>query len=525
MTALRMVGTGLRLRWPRLSWIDARQAALVTFVVPLTALLALSVFLRTRDFNAGFWIDEGVTVGIASHSLLDIPGVLTQDGSPPVYYMLLHLWMSVVGSGEGATHVLSLLFAVLAVPGGLWAGWSLFGRRAGWICAGLASLNPFLTIYAQETRMYSLVGTLGIVASAAFVHAFVFGRRRYVGVFAGLLIVMVYTHNWALFFAAASALALVPCLDIAADRRRMAIDAAAAYGATAVAFAPWMPTLISQARHTGAPWSRVPPPAELLADLSVLPGGEGAAIALLLAAGTGMSAIFSRRGSRERTAVIVILVLAAGTLALAWLTSQVAPAWTTRYLSVIVGPLLLVAAVGLARAGRFGLVGLALVAVLWVDFRAGDSKSNVREVAAVSAPRLAPGDVVISTHPEQVPVIRYYMPPGIRYTTPLGPVPNPSVMDWRDALDRLQARRAHRVLGPLLDNLPPGRRLLLVRPVTTRGAWDAPWTKLVRQRSAEWRRVLAKDNRFASDPVTPIRGIGRDRHAVRAVLYEKVVAG
>ena len=521
MTVLRAVGA-VALRRPAVPWAELRESGAVTVLAPLAGLLALSLLMRTRDIDAGLWIDEGLSVGIASHPLFEIPGLLTQDGSPPLYYLLLHGWMQLVGSDEAATHALSLLFAVLAVPAGLWAGWTLFGARAGWICAGLAAFNPFLTAYAQETRMYALMVTLSLVAAGSFVHAFAFGRRRYLPLFAGALAVMLYTHNWSLFFGAAAGLAVVPCLAAAVDRRRMALDAGLAFGAALLLFLPWVPTLISQAQHTGAPWANVPPPAELFRDLSDLLGGDSAAIALLLVAGTGLAAIVTRPGGPVRTAAFALTALGAGTLILGWLSSQISPAWAIRYLAVVLGPLLLLASLGLSRAGRFGLVGVALVLLLWVDFRAGDSKSNVREVATASAPRLAPGDVVVSTHPEQVPVLRYYLPEGLRYFTPLGRVPDARVMDWRDALSRLEARRPQKTLVPLLDRLPPGRRLLFVRPITNRGGWDAPWTQLVRRRSAQWRRVLAKDDRFASDPVMPPSDPGRRKHQLRAVLYERV---
>jgi len=521
VTVLRAVGA-VALRRPAFPLLDVRELGAAAVLAPLSALLAVSLFVRTRDIHAGFWIDEGLSVGIASHSLLDIPGVLVQDGSPPLYYLLLHVWMQLAGTSEAATHSLSLIFAALAVPAGLWAGWTLFGARAGWICASLATLNPFITLYAQETRMYALMVTLSLVASGALAHAFAFGRRRYFVLFAVVLTVMLYTHNWALFFSAAAVLAVVPCLRASGDRRTLARDALIAFGAAGLLFTPWVPTLLSQVRETGAPWATVPAAERLSRDVSFLLGGDAAAIAILLAAGTGLAAVLSRRQSPERTAVLALLILAAGTLALGWTASQVAPAWTARYLAVVVGPLLLLAAVGFARAGRFGIVALALVLVLWVDFRAGDTKSNVREVATASASRLAPGDVVVSTHPEEIPALRYYLPDGLRYTTPLGPVTDTGVMDWRNALDRLRGQRAQSTLGPLLDRLPPGRRLLFVRPVTTRGGWDAPWTRLVRQRSAEWRRVIAMDDRFASDPVLPLPSYGRKNHVVRAVVYEKV---
>ena len=88
----------------------------------LIALTALSAFLRTRELNAGFWIDEGLSVGIAHHHWSSIPGLLRQDGSPPGYYLLLGLWIRLFGDGERATHTLSLLFGLACIPAAYAAG-------------------------------------------------------------------------------------------------------------------------------------------------------------------------------------------------------------------------------------------------------------------------------------------------------------------------------------------------------------------------------------------------------------------
>ena len=126
--------------------------------------MALSVWLRTHAITAKFWIDEGLSVGIAHHPLFDIPGVLRKDGSPPLYYMLLHVWMSVVGGdGESRMHAFSVLCATLTIPAGWLAARRLFGERAAWATAALCATLPFLTYYAQETRMYALVAFLGLV--------------------------------------------------------------------------------------------------------------------------------------------------------------------------------------------------------------------------------------------------------------------------------------------------------------------------------------------------------------------------
>ena len=113
----------------------ARALGVGRLAVPLglAALVLGSLYVRTRLLDTGFWIDEGLSVGIADRSVLDIPGVLRQDGSPPLYYMLLGLWLPLAGDSEGATHALSLLFACCACRSRGGAGGCCSARaRAGW---------------------------------------------------------------------------------------------------------------------------------------------------------------------------------------------------------------------------------------------------------------------------------------------------------------------------------------------------------------------------------------------------------
>jgi hypothetical protein len=503
----------------RPAWdLRARAVAGARLAAPLAlgALVALTVLLRTRDIGVGFWIDEGLSVGIADRPLTDIPGVLRRDGSPPLYYMLLNVWMSVAGRSEEATHALSLLFAVLAVPAAWWAGQSLFGRRAAWMAAVLAATNPFLTHYAQETRMYALAALLSLVATAAFVRAFAFAGtdaapaapRRSAIVFAVSLAALLYTHNWGLFFAAGCGVAWLGLLASAPRpaRRGLLVDGLAGFGGAVLLYLPWVPSMLYQVAHTGAPWSGSPDLQELLA----VPGrlmGTVAQLGLLLAAGAGIVALLSRADGRlspRGRAAATLLGMWLATLLLAWLASQASPAWATRYLAVALPPLLLLAAAGLAHAGRLGLVGLVVVAAIWAADGAPAEKSNVRAIAEAVAPSLRPGDLVVSTQPEQLPVLAYYLPAGLRFATLSGPVQDVGVTDWRDGVDRLRATSAERDLAPLIDALPRGRRLVLVEPIITDlDNWGAPWTELVRVRSTEWRQFVSNDTRLRLTAVRP----------------------
>jgi mannosyltransferase len=516
--------------------LRARAVSSARIAAPLGIglLLAVSVLLRTRELGVGFWIDEGLSVGIADRPLSDIPGVLRQDGSPPLYYLLLHFWLSVAGRSEESVHGLSVVFALLCVPVAFWAGGLLFGRRAAWIAAVLAALNPFLTQYAQEGRMYALVALLGLVSLTCWLQAFTAdapdsrGVRRAPAIgFAVAFAAMLYTHNWALFFGAATGIAWLVLVWLARgeERKRLLRTGLLAYGGALLLYAPWIPNTLYQAAHTGAPWAKAPS----LAALASVPArllGEEAEIAIFLAGGMGVAALLGRREADRLTttgrAVLALLIVSVLTIVLAWLGSQLSPAWANRYLAVGVGPFLLLSAAGLAAAGRLGLVGLMLVAVLWAIDGAPSTKSNVRDVAEAIAPSLRPGDLVVSTQPEQVSVLRYYLPRGLRYASLTGPVPDVGVTDWRDGVDRLRATSPAKDLRPLLDALPPGRRLVLVQPtIYAIGRWSAPWTELVRLRSEEWGQYLGNDPRFAITAIEPASPFPSSPNPVRATVFLK----
>jgi len=457
----------------------------------LLALAAFSLWIRTRILGAGFWIDEGISVGIAHHHFTAIPHLLREDGSPPLYYLLLNIWIGWFGDSERATHTLSLIFALACIPLAYWVGRSLFGALSGWICALLAAIDPFLSYYAEETRMYSLVAALSFVVVGAYVQAVVRGRRGFVPLLGVSLAALLYTHNWGLFLALGLG---VTTLVAARDRWRPALVAAAI---TAVLYAPWLPTLAYQSKHTGAPWAMVPGFYALALAPGAVLAGDGPLVAFVLAAGAGLVAVLRRRNDPARGPLVALAWIGGSAIVAAWLASEFSPAWAARYLAIVAAPVLLLGGAGFARAGRLGLVGLAVVVLYWGNPGLHDNKENAREIIHGVAPLIRPGDLVLSTHPEQVPVLRYYLGPGYRWATTLGPDQDPQVMDWADALPRLRAVTPRADLEPVLDSIRPGQHLVVVSPVfRDYRAWEARWTRLVYVTSEIWTRAIAHDPRF-----------------------------
>lgn len=516
-----------RRRFPRLEQFDPHSVELTRQLALgiVGGLVLLSLLLRLRTLHTYLWVDEGLSVGIASHPLADIPSLLRQDGSPPLYYLLLHVWMAWRGHSEAVTHELSLIFALLTIPTAYWAGSSLFDRRAGLICAGLAALTPYLSVYAEETRMYALVALVAVIVAASFVHAFVYHRRRYRPIFAVALAAVLYAHNWGLFLGLATAVAFAVCAwrEPAGERRVLIRDGALAFGGAALLFLPWLPTLLYQARHTGAPWALPPVFWSLTQGLYSLVGGRGAAVAILLAAGSGLLVI-RRLGPEQRRlqlAVVSLLVLGLATLLIGWAYAKISPAWAFRYLAVVMGPLLIAAGLGLAHAGRLGLVALVLLAGFWtLDPLAPtrSAKSNVANVTAHLDTKIDSGSLVLSTQPEQVPTLAYYLPHAAHFGTTLGPTPDPRVVDWRNALEKLRVASVSRTLMPMIATVSSGERVLLVVPVNL--AKKPLWMKLINQDSTRWIRALKHDSSLQYVRMSTT-GAGTAGVAVEALLFVK----
>ncbi|MEA2293031.1 MAG: mannosyltransferase [Solirubrobacteraceae bacterium] len=528
-----MAVTAAPIHWPR---AGALVRTPVVTPLGLGLLAAGSVLVRTVHFGTGFWVDEGLSVGIADRPITDIPGVMRLDGSPPAYYLLLHLWIRLVGqTSEVATHALSLLLATLTIPVAWALVRALFGERAGWIAAVLFAFNPFLNAYAQETRMYTLVVLLGLVSVACFVGAFALGRsRRWTIGFAVAHAALLWTHNWGIFlgFSLAVCWAVLALRATGDERRRIVREGLVAAGVIVILYAAWIPTVLFQVAHTGAPWANAPKLAQLGLAPSRLLGGSGQWL-LLIGAGAGLVPLLrerSRSWPPESRAAFATVLVALLTILVPWVVSQVSPAWATRYLAVAVPPLLLGVTIGLSRAGRLGLAVLALTALIWLGYNGNDEKSNVSDVAASVAPSLARGDLVISTQPEQVPVFNHYLTEqgvtGLRWATLWGPLKDVGVTDWRDGVKHLEATSPSRDLVPLLDATRPGQRVVLLQPdFSNLPNWRAPWLALVRERSATWEERMRNDRRFRVLSIAPTSSFPSHPNPVRTLVLVREPVG
>ena len=81
--------------------------------------------------------------------------IRTPDGFPPLYNLLLHLWLAFF-SGDLAARWFSVVVGVLSIHLGWILGRRIAGEAVGLWTALLLALSPFHIWYSQEGRVYGL---------------------------------------------------------------------------------------------------------------------------------------------------------------------------------------------------------------------------------------------------------------------------------------------------------------------------------------------------------------------------------
>lgn len=384
--------------------------------------------------GSALWLDEALSVNIARLPLPQLVTALRHDGSPPLYYLLLHYWVAIFGTGDNAVRALSTLFSLLALPVAYLAGRRLGGRDAGLAAALLLAACPFAVRYATETRMYALVMLLTLVQIWFVLRALERPSRPRLGavaIGAGLLAV---THYWTLFLLVAGATVLL----IRAWRERwrgpaLRVLLAVPYGA--VVFLPWLPSFVFQARHTGTPWAPAPTWHDAVNTLRQWfgTGLAGLALSLLVAA--------LALGALRRPAARQVLLVGLGALVVGLLVSRLQGAgYALRYSAPAVAAVLLAPAIGVARlTGPRQAASLAVVAALGTAVAVGTpllaSRTQARATAALLRDRLGPGDVVVFCPDQLGPAVDRLLPPGtdaVVYPT----MGTPQRVDWVDYATR-----------------------------------------------------------------------------------------
>ena len=430
------------------------------------------------------WLDEALSVNIASLSIGDAVEALRHDGHPLLYYALLGVWLDTFGDSDFAARSLSGLFS-LAAAAVIWAAARRrLGAEAARYAAVLALTSPFLVRYGSEARMYALAVLLA--AAGWLVTERAVERRSLARLAAVALVVAagLHTHYWMIWLTLAASAVLAVRWLRAPGSREVLTPVLAAYACGWIGFAAWLPVLVEQAFHTGTPWAKWARPAEVAVEtIEALGGGtrfEPVLLGVALAGAAVLGATLVRTGASgvelgwpgrhpgAPLAAVAALTLAGGGLAAMALGS----AFEARYTAVVVPLVLALAARGLAGLPRWlAPAALAALAVFGVAVNVDEARrdrSQGEQVADALDAHAHDRDVVVFCPDQLAPaVLRYLDAPLTALTHP--PTSDPRFVDWYDYPERIAAASPGDTAAAAADRARPSGTIWFVTAPGYRG--------------------------------------------------------
>ncbi|MBM3127895.1 MAG: hypothetical protein FJ009_04575 [Chloroflexi bacterium] len=414
---------------------------LANHALGLLILLALALRLYRLDAQ-DIWGDEAFSIFL-SQQPLNVVIAGASDTHPPLYPLLLFVWLQLVGASAFATRALSALIGTLAIPLIL-----VFARRLRaptrvvWFAALFTAISPLLIYYSQETRMYELVAVLSLASSYFSLRFTIYeqGRRgaRAQGRTISPLLpcssaplhyfvttaLALYTHYSAFFIVAAQNLfALTRLRDRAALLRWFTLQSALAF-----AYIPWIVVQTAflrgkaSARFDEWGWHGV----EMIFGKTFLAFAVGLTVdAPLAQIATGVFLIVAALGAiailRAPRPPPLFAVLYMGIpVIIAFLVNPIMPFFFERYVLVALPGFIVLIAYGLddllRRNRRFAL-GIIGVLLLFNAFALAEhfyndayAKGKYGKMMAHIAAHAQPGDALVLNNPLQKPLYYYYAP-------------------------------------------------------------------------------------------------------------------
>lgn len=163
------------------------------------ALCLVYVALRLWGIaDSCLWFDEIFGVHAAEHSWSGMFGFVAEDlVHPPLFYVLLKLWMAVGGDGVFWLRLFPVIFSVLAIIPFLYLCRELNLKFLTIAAAlGLFTVNGALIKYSQEVRMYSLLLFLSLMSVWLFARFFIKGKSFLALVIVNILLVYTHYFGW-----------------------------------------------------------------------------------------------------------------------------------------------------------------------------------------------------------------------------------------------------------------------------------------------------------------------------------------
>ena len=230
----------------------------------LALLLAFGI-ASTHLARDSLWFDEGYSLYIVRdaerlsskspvtvvrhifNSLRDTVARTRADVHPPLYFVLLDGWTLVAGDSVNAVRLLSTFLGLIGLAATYALGKRLFNHQTGVVALLVLATAGMFIYYSRETRMYTLLLTLAVLATLAYSRWRERPTRWRTLVYGCLLAALMYTQYVGAFIVVTHGLHLL--LTQPRHSGRIVTPAVIAL----LLYVPWIPALHWQlTTHGGA---------------------------------------------------------------------------------------------------------------------------------------------------------------------------------------------------------------------------------------------------------------------------------
>ncbi len=186
------------------------------------------------------WGDEGWSIYFATQSVPQLLALTSVDIHPPLYYLLLNLWLLLAGLGPETARFFSVLAGTLLIPVAGVLGKQLGNWRLGGAAAAVTAVMPMAIYYSQEVRMYGLVTLLGAMSVYFFLNINTQARwRNTLPGYAPATTAALYTMYYAAFLVLAQLLYAV-WIYLRKRGQRSLINTLKPFIVVGLLYLPWM---------------------------------------------------------------------------------------------------------------------------------------------------------------------------------------------------------------------------------------------------------------------------------------------
>jgi mannosyltransferase len=401
---------------------ESLKAALKLWYVPATLILiaVVSFFISYLPLSTeSLRLDESQSIWQTARSLPAMYYIIGQDVHMPLYHTLFHFWTYIFGDSTQIIRLFSFILFIVSFPFIYKLARTVVSRPWALTVVALVSLSPYVNWYANEARMYTLLGLFTVISQWLFIRI-MRGQKNTWPWYVLVCIFGMYSHYFFAFNLMGQALFyLIARKKFPKGTFKKFVGTAIA---VAVAVSPWIIYFISLGAGGNMKPSLVPPtPIDFFNVYSeFLFGFQSVELNTVMIAFWPLlvvvALIMTRRFHKPNMAVNYIAVAAFVPVVLAFLISFITPFFLSRYMFAAVVPLYILIVWILTRySKRVAITAAILIALLTGAMFINQTTTNnarVREnyetVANEIEMKAKPNDVIIMSSPFTVYPFEYY---------------------------------------------------------------------------------------------------------------------